>query len=142
MVLPPQLFPGLISAGYRNGSGSVEIIGGESPAQIATTLADRLLAEKVNLMSHNVWVYIDHFKGAPLQPSWEAVGAARTVATELGTGVAALVFGEGIGDAAQAAFTTVPMLSMFVTTLRWKISALSPTRHCWSMQSANTLLRF
>ena len=54
-------------------------------------------------MSHNVWVYIDHFKGAPLQPSWEAVGAARTVATELGTGVAALVFGEGIGDAAQAA---------------------------------------
>ncbi|MFQ5407533.1 MAG: electron transfer flavoprotein subunit alpha/FixB family protein, partial [Anaerolineales bacterium] len=39
----------------------------------------------------------------PLQPSWEALGAARETAAAFDTGVAALVFGQDIGPAAQAA---------------------------------------
>ena len=52
-------------------------------------------------MGSNVWVYIDHFRGNPLPASWEALGAARKLASELNTGVAALVFGHGVDELVQ-----------------------------------------
>ena len=54
-------------------------------------------------MAKDIWVYIDHFKGQAVAASWEAVGAARTLANELGGGVTALVFGEGVEAVAQQA---------------------------------------
>ena len=45
------------------------------------------------------WVYIDHFKGAAVPASWEALGLAKTFGA-----VTALVFGEGVEPLAQAAF--------------------------------------
>jgi electron transfer flavoprotein alpha subunit len=54
-------------------------------------------------MSNNVWVYIDHFKGQALPASWEALGAAQSLADQLGTGVAALVFGHQVEQLAQEA---------------------------------------
>ncbi|MEN8172056.1 MAG: electron transfer flavoprotein subunit alpha/FixB family protein [Chloroflexota bacterium] len=55
-------------------------------------------------MTNKIWVYIDHFKGAALPASWEAVGAGLTLANDLGGGVTALVFGEGVADLGQQAF--------------------------------------
>ena len=54
-------------------------------------------------MSNLIWVYIDHFKGEALPASWEAIGAGVQVAGELGTGVAALVFGSGVDELAAKA---------------------------------------
>ncbi len=54
-------------------------------------------------MAKDIWVYIDHFKGQVVPASWEAVGVARSLADELGGGVTALVFGEGVETAAQQA---------------------------------------
>lgn len=54
-------------------------------------------------MESNVWVYIDHFQGQTLPASWETMGAAREVAGELNTGVAALVFGYGVDQLVQHA---------------------------------------
>ncbi len=54
-------------------------------------------------MSEKIWVYVDQFKGEALPASWEAVHAARTLAGELGGGVTALVFGEGVESLAQTA---------------------------------------
>jgi electron transfer flavoprotein alpha subunit len=48
----------------------------------------------------NIWVYIDHFKGAVLPASWEAIGAAKN----LGGEVTALIIGSGVGHLAQKAF--------------------------------------
>src|SRR5512135_1010417 len=53
---------------------------------------------------NKVWVYIDQFKGQPLATSWEGIGAARTLADQLGGGVTALVFGKGIEAIAAQAF--------------------------------------
>ena len=54
----------------------------------------------------NIWVYIDQFKGAALAASWEALGAAKKLAGELGGGtVTALVFGQSVAGAAAEAFT-------------------------------------
>lgn len=47
----------------------------------------------------NIWVYIDHFKGAPLPASWEALGLAK----RLGNATAALL-GHQMNEAVQAAF--------------------------------------
>lgn len=55
-------------------------------------------------MSNKIWVYIDQFKGEALPSSWEAVGVGKSLAQELGGGVAALVFGSGVDGTAQAAF--------------------------------------
>jgi electron transfer flavoprotein alpha subunit len=55
-------------------------------------------------MSNKVWVYVDHFKGEALQTSWEAIGAGREVAEELGGGVAAVVIGSGMDEVVQQAF--------------------------------------
>jgi electron transfer flavoprotein alpha subunit len=53
---------------------------------------------------NKIWVYIDQFKGTALPTSWEAVGAAKTLAGELGGGVTALVFGKGVEPLAAEAF--------------------------------------
>ncbi|RME08744.1 MAG: electron transfer flavoprotein subunit alpha/FixB family protein [Anaerolineae bacterium] len=54
-------------------------------------------------MAKNIWVYIDHFKGQAVPASWEAVGVARTLAAELGGGVTAVVFGDGVESLARQA---------------------------------------
>ncbi len=47
----------------------------------------------------NTWVYIDHFKGAALPATWEAVGVAKTLGKVTG-----LVFGSGLADLVKSAF--------------------------------------
>jgi electron transfer flavoprotein alpha subunit len=54
-------------------------------------------------MSNKVFVYIDHFKGRVLPASWEAVGVARTLADSLGSGLSAILLGQGIEELAQQA---------------------------------------
>jgi electron transfer flavoprotein alpha subunit len=53
---------------------------------------------------NKIWVYIDQFKGQALPTSWEGIGAARTLAEQLGGGVTALVFGKGVEAIATEAF--------------------------------------
>jgi electron transfer flavoprotein alpha subunit len=53
---------------------------------------------------NKVWVYIDQFKGQPLPTSWEGIGAGKTLAAQLGGGVTALVFGQGVEAIAPQAF--------------------------------------
>ncbi len=55
-------------------------------------------------MTTKVFVYIDQFKGHALPASWEAVGAGRTLADQLGGSVTALIFGHGVEDVAGQAF--------------------------------------
>lgn len=55
-------------------------------------------------MAEKIWVYIDQFKGAALPASWEAVGAGKMLAEQLGGGVSALVFGSGVEEIANQAF--------------------------------------
>jgi electron transfer flavoprotein alpha subunit len=54
-------------------------------------------------MAAKVLVYIDHFQGEPVASSWEAVGAARTMAAGLGGEVAAMVVGSGVAGLADQA---------------------------------------
>ncbi len=54
-------------------------------------------------MSAKITVYIDHYKGAALPVSWEAVGAARTLAGQLGGTVTAIVVGNGVTELACTA---------------------------------------
>lgn len=53
-----------------------------------------------------IWVYIDQFKGKAVPAAWEALGAAKGLAGELGAGttVTALVFGQGVESVANEAF--------------------------------------
>ncbi len=53
---------------------------------------------------NKIWVYIDQFKGQPLPTSWEGIGAGKTLASQLGGGVTALVFGKGVEPVAAQAF--------------------------------------
>jgi electron transfer flavoprotein alpha subunit len=55
------------------------------------------------VMENKVWVYVDHFKGHPAPASWEAVGVARSLAEQMGSGVSALVFGSQVESLAQEA---------------------------------------
>lgn len=55
-------------------------------------------------MTNKIWVYIDHFKGQALPSSWEGIGAGLSLASELGGGVTALVFGQDVTGIAQEAF--------------------------------------
>jgi electron transfer flavoprotein alpha subunit len=55
-------------------------------------------------MSNKVLVYIDQFQGKPLPASWEALGAGRELADQLGGGLAALIVGSKVEAAAQEAF--------------------------------------
>ena len=51
-----------------------------------------------------VWVYVENRDGVISSIGKEAIGAARTVAAELGEDLTGLVFGEGVGSVADAAF--------------------------------------
>ncbi len=53
---------------------------------------------------NKIWVYIDQSKGQALPASWEGIGAAKTLAGQLGGGVTALVFGKGVEAIASEAF--------------------------------------
>jgi electron transfer flavoprotein alpha subunit len=53
---------------------------------------------------NKIWVYIDQFKGEALPTSWEGIGAARTLAGQLGGGVTALIFGKNVEALAAEAF--------------------------------------
>jgi electron transfer flavoprotein alpha subunit len=55
-------------------------------------------------MSNKIWVYVDHFKGAALPASWEAIGAGLSLAEQFGGGVASLVLGSGMENVVQSAF--------------------------------------
>ena len=54
-------------------------------------------------MATNVFVYMDHFNGQAVPAAWEIVGAARKAADALGTGVTAVVIGQGIAGLADEA---------------------------------------
>jgi electron transfer flavoprotein alpha subunit len=54
-------------------------------------------------MSNKIWVFIDQFKGEALLTSWEALGAAKSLAEALGTGVTALVLGHQVEKLAELA---------------------------------------
>jgi len=57
-------------------------------------------------MSNDIFVWIEQFNGQPTAASWEAVGAARRLADELGSSVTACLFGgQGIADLAQEAIS-------------------------------------
>jgi len=51
----------------------------------------------------SVFVWIETFAGAPLPSSWEALGAAQTIANGLNTDTTALVFGENSDEIAADA---------------------------------------
>mgnify|MGYP005864401113 CR=1 FL=1 len=50
-----------------------------------------------------VFVWIETFNGQATPTSWEALGAGRLIADQLGVPLAALVFGEGAGAVAAEA---------------------------------------
>jgi electron transfer flavoprotein alpha subunit len=57
-------------------------------------------------MSNGIFVWVEQFKGQVAGASWEAVGAARQLADELGGSVTACVFGgEGVEPLAQEAIS-------------------------------------
>jgi electron transfer flavoprotein alpha subunit len=52
-----------------------------------------------------VWVWVEHFHGDPLQVSWELLGEGRKLAKIYGTKLAALVIGSNVSHLAKEAFT-------------------------------------
>jgi len=57
-------------------------------------------------MSNDIFVWVEQFRGQPAGASWEAIGAARRVADELGGSVTACLFGgPGVEPLAQAAIS-------------------------------------
>jgi electron transfer flavoprotein alpha subunit len=57
-------------------------------------------------MSNDIFVWVEQFKGQPAAASWEAIGAARRLADELGGSVTACVFGgQGIESLAHEAIS-------------------------------------
>ncbi|MEJ2304092.1 MAG: electron transfer flavoprotein subunit alpha/FixB family protein [Anaerolineales bacterium] len=56
-------------------------------------------------MANNIWVFVDHFKGEAHPGSWEAIGAARSLADQMGGGVTAVVIGSQVKPLADQAFT-------------------------------------
>jgi len=58
------------------------------------------------MSKNDVFVWIEQFKGQPAPASWEAVGAARRLADELGGSVSACIFGgPGVEALAQEAIS-------------------------------------
>jgi electron transfer flavoprotein alpha subunit len=55
------------------------------------------------MTNQGVWVWIELFEGEVVTPSWEALAAARSIASAYGDQVTACVFGQDIGDRAQEA---------------------------------------
>jgi electron transfer flavoprotein alpha subunit len=57
-------------------------------------------------MSNDIFVWVEQYKGQPAAASWEAIGAARRLADELGGSVTACVFGgPGVEPLAQEAIS-------------------------------------
>jgi electron transfer flavoprotein alpha subunit len=57
-------------------------------------------------MSNDIFTWVEQFKGQPAAASWEAIGAGRRLADELGGNVIACVFGgQGIESLAQEAIS-------------------------------------
>jgi electron transfer flavoprotein alpha subunit len=56
------------------------------------------------MTAQGVWVWIEQFKGEAANPSWEAIGAARSIADAYGGQVSACVFGDGVEGLGQEAF--------------------------------------
>lgn len=54
-------------------------------------------------MTDKVWVYIDQFNGEAIPSSWEAIGAARMLADELGGGVTAVIAGSKVQQLSEQA---------------------------------------
>ena len=57
----------------------------------------------MSITNHKIWVYIDQFKGQALPISWEAIAVGRGLASEIGGGITALVFGLGVEPVARQA---------------------------------------
>ncbi|HET91044.1 MAG TPA: electron transfer flavoprotein subunit alpha/FixB family protein, partial [Chloroflexi bacterium] len=58
------------------------------------------------MTTNDIFVWVEQFKGQPAGTSWEAIGAARRLADELGGQVVACVFGgEGVDGLAQEAIS-------------------------------------
>lgn len=55
-------------------------------------------------MAEKIWVFIDHFQGTAIPASWEAVGAARSLAEHFESGVTAIVAGEEVKSLVDQAF--------------------------------------
>ena len=55
------------------------------------------------MMANKVWVYIDQFKGEAIPASWETIGAAQSLADQLGGGVTAVVAGSQVKGIAEQA---------------------------------------
>jgi electron transfer flavoprotein alpha subunit len=55
------------------------------------------------MTAQGVWVWIEHFKGQVINPSWETIGAARSVAAAYGGQVTACLFGQDVAGMAQEA---------------------------------------
>ena len=51
------------------------------------------------MTTQNAWVWIEHHQGEVANSSWEAIGAARTLASQ----VSACIFGQGVKELAQQA---------------------------------------
>jgi electron transfer flavoprotein alpha subunit len=52
---------------------------------------------------HDVWVWVEQFKGEIASPSWEAIGVARNIAEAFAGQVTACVFGQEVDALAQEA---------------------------------------
>lgn len=55
-------------------------------------------------MAEKVWVYVDQFKNQAHPASWEALGAAKELATQLGSGIAAVAAGYQVQEIADESF--------------------------------------
>lgn len=56
-------------------------------------------------MAQKIYVYIDHFQGSVVSASWEAVGAARSLASGLDATVTAVVMGKDVQSIAKEAIS-------------------------------------
>jgi electron transfer flavoprotein alpha subunit len=55
------------------------------------------------MTAQGVWVWIEQFNAEVASPSWEAIGAARSIADAFGGQVTACLFGQGVANQAQEA---------------------------------------
>jgi Electron transfer flavoprotein domain. len=78
-------------------------------------------------MSNDIFVWIEQFNGQVAGPSWEALGAARTLSGTLGGQVVACLFGQGVEGLAKDAIATAPTKSSWPTTPPWPIFAWNRT---------------
>ena len=53
----------------------------------------------------SVMIWVEQFEGRPTSTSWEVLGKARALASELGVTTGAIVLGSGVDAAAAAAIS-------------------------------------